>query len=739
MTTNIKTNQIFTEAIRRLSGMDSVPSIYVEIARFVASGGEDGKPRSGFGSIGTTFGARMTFDESDHSDSHEVAKLFRWLVIASNTGHEAIISELMRNTLHDVRDCVPCTDAFLFTYVGENMREPGGETKATETHIRLVDYIYENGGSVDRDATHEHFGSDLKFSPTGYADEAHQLQAHGILVFNPGGTTYELSEETKHAFEELRQEQDSRLNALIGEPLANAVLDALMRDDPLVWTPGETDPTLYLARQLYRKPAEGYSLNDIRVMFDDMVSYANAMIEMPDELTKLMDAKIVVDAEGRFKISRDMKDLMDRELDRRTRHFSFGKSAYEVAVDNGFMGTHEQWLLSLKGPTEVEWDLNSVDIEKLLHLTVNYKVVEWVSKIIHHTPQDPNLDEPQLRILRTMHDNNRRMSRDVLADRLGLRDIPIVSASGRALTNLEMIGAIDFNLDDEEYYLSPEMLIVFDAWAKDKFEKLKEGIAIIATNKFNQVHQDAREVTLAEQQGNLDALLNIAKVDKARVSQMLDLPLVKELSNLVAKDFQTTVNDPLTHRLVRYLVQNRRSGRGSVLVSSELTGMFGDKTFKLVEGQMHASIAPLRRQWIIDYNGNVMDLSDEFWLICEAKRQDHMVWLSEQLVGVEDEVPASDKVYFPARDDRLPEAAACAMPAEDEAILKATYHYRGKDLTYAQVHDTYAKLRGFLASPWTKELEDFKILLNGMAYDKVMAQRCVDVIERAGFAVYQQH
>lgn len=43
-----------------------------------------------------------------------------------------------------------------------------------------------------------------------------------------------------------------------------------------------------------------------------------------------------------------------------------GKSAYEVAVDNGFKGTEEEWLASLVGPTPTigdngNWYINGED------------------------------------------------------------------------------------------------------------------------------------------------------------------------------------------------------------------------------------------------------------------------------------------------------------------------------------------------------------------------------------------
>ena len=44
-----------------------------------------------------------------------------------------------------------------------------------------------------------------------------------------------------------------------------------------------------------------------------------------------------------------------------------GKSAYEIAIDNGFTGTEKEWLLSLRGETPYRyWCIGCPKLRKLL-------------------------------------------------------------------------------------------------------------------------------------------------------------------------------------------------------------------------------------------------------------------------------------------------------------------------------------------------------------------------------------
>lgn len=55
-----------------------------------------------------------------------------------------------------------------------------------------------------------------------------------------------------------------------------------------------------------------------------------------------------------------------------------GKSAYEIACDNGFVGTEEEWLASLKGYELTEHDKDEITTKVIEDLPIYDGEVEFI-------------------------------------------------------------------------------------------------------------------------------------------------------------------------------------------------------------------------------------------------------------------------------------------------------------------------------------------------------------------------
>lgn len=55
-----------------------------------------------------------------------------------------------------------------------------------------------------------------------------------------------------------------------------------------------------------------------------------------------------------------------------------GKSAYEIACDNGFVGTEEEWLVSLKGYELTERDKDEITAKVIEDLPIYDGEVEFI-------------------------------------------------------------------------------------------------------------------------------------------------------------------------------------------------------------------------------------------------------------------------------------------------------------------------------------------------------------------------
>ena len=86
----------------------------------------------------------------------------------------------------------------------------------------------------------------------------------------------------------------------------------------------------------------------------------NQVLVTPFPLWIHVNASILDDAQVTPESQGTVPELLEEATEQleRVEQLSDGKSAYEVAVDNGFVGTEQEWLASLKGadwvPTETE-------------------------------------------------------------------------------------------------------------------------------------------------------------------------------------------------------------------------------------------------------------------------------------------------------------------------------------------------------------------------------------------------
>ena len=89
-------------------------------------------------------------------------------------------------------------------------------------------------------------------------------------------------------------------------------------------------------------------------------SAGNQVLVTPFPLWIHVNASILDDAQVTPESQGTVPELLEgaKEQLERVEQLSDGKSAYEVAVDNGFVGTEQEWLASLQGadwvPTETE-------------------------------------------------------------------------------------------------------------------------------------------------------------------------------------------------------------------------------------------------------------------------------------------------------------------------------------------------------------------------------------------------
>lgn len=64
-----------------------------------------------------------------------------------------------------------------------------------------------------------------------------------------------------------------------------------------------------------------------------------------------------------------------------------GKSAYQIAVDNGFVGTEQEWLASLKGePGEIE-DIESM-VEEKVQEQINEQLEDTIKESVDQAVSD---------------------------------------------------------------------------------------------------------------------------------------------------------------------------------------------------------------------------------------------------------------------------------------------------------------------------------------------------------------
>lgn len=108
------------------------------------------------------------------------------------------------------------------------------------------------------------------------------------------------------------------------------------------------------------------------VNFEVFPSPETAEIESKDEFT-LLESKL-----------KEVNKIIEEGIET-----SQGKSAYEIAVENGFEGTVEEWLESLKGKNGTDYALTSADKTEIANIVIN----EYDSSIMSVLGVDENATE----------------------------------------------------------------------------------------------------------------------------------------------------------------------------------------------------------------------------------------------------------------------------------------------------------------------------------------------------------
>ena len=80
-------------------------------------------------------------------------------------------------------------------------------------------------------------------------------------------------------------------------------------------------------------------------------------------------------AEGRLSGGIEKASNLKGEL---SQSLARGPSAYEVAVDNGFKGTEQEWLESLKGYTPIRGIDYEIGIESLYRFIIKRGMSRWI-------------------------------------------------------------------------------------------------------------------------------------------------------------------------------------------------------------------------------------------------------------------------------------------------------------------------------------------------------------------------